>query len=217
MTLSVATNLSPQTHQQDTPPLSATTLVNPPLSRQPSTSSNKTKSPGARPRSSTLKSKSRVPVNQDAEESGWGSNFWVTLVDPQVCLHAFYGYLPFCNTKVLIRRAKHHFMLVQQPAKLDGIHQSEPSCMVYSFFCRFLLNSFKFSGYLPAKMANGGSFVMNLEGCLTTIKLKLGRPFGKSHKASLSLCRFCKRVFYYILSSFRTYPQLEQLYGPSFI
>lgn len=29
--------------------------------------------------------KSSVPGTADGDEAAWGSNFWVTLVDPQVC------------------------------------------------------------------------------------------------------------------------------------
>ncbi|KAF9528517.1 hypothetical protein CPB83DRAFT_929834 [Crepidotus variabilis] len=83
MSLSVATNLPPQGNQQQTPPHSATTLVNPHISRQPSTSSNKGKTPTTRSRKSTLRSQSRPAVNQEGDDSAWGSNFWVTLVDPQ--------------------------------------------------------------------------------------------------------------------------------------
>ncbi|KAF9476361.1 hypothetical protein BDN70DRAFT_882529 [Pholiota conissans] len=90
MPLTVSTSLPQNQHDSasQTPPPSATTLVNPAISRQPSTSSHKGKSPKQAPRQSTLRSPTRptfttTPPAHDGDDATWGSNFWVTLVDPQ--------------------------------------------------------------------------------------------------------------------------------------
>lgn len=65
------------------------TSITPTISvQQPSTSatiSNSPRSPAPRSRKSTLRSPTNTNIVQEGEETGWGSNFWVTLVDPQVC------------------------------------------------------------------------------------------------------------------------------------
>ncbi|PPQ77223.1 hypothetical protein CVT25_011069 [Psilocybe cyanescens] len=89
----VATTIPTQKHDtpSQTPPSSATKLVNPSLSRQPSTSSNKSKKITKQSsRQSTLKTPTRTTfAPQDGDEATWGSNFWVTLVDPQTATSFF--------------------------------------------------------------------------------------------------------------------------------
>jgi len=79
-------------NNQSAQPDEVTTTSITPISpvQQPSSSASSPKSPGLRPRKSNLKSQTLPNVLPDSEETGWGSNFWVTLVDPQVhfaCLH----------------------------------------------------------------------------------------------------------------------------------
>ncbi|KAF8973177.1 hypothetical protein BDZ97DRAFT_1912748 [Flammula alnicola] len=89
MPLTVTTNIPSKPHESalQTPPPSATTLVHPTISRQPSTSSHRGKSSKPASRQSTLRSPTRPnfagPTSQDGDDATWGSNFWVTLVDPQ--------------------------------------------------------------------------------------------------------------------------------------
>ncbi|KAJ3517629.1 hypothetical protein NLJ89_g368 [Agrocybe chaxingu] len=82
MSLTVSTSLPSQHEASST----ASTVVKPAISRQPSTSSNKGKSLSTSSRRSTLKSPARSTfANSEgaADDATWGSNFWVTLVDPQ--------------------------------------------------------------------------------------------------------------------------------------
>jgi hypothetical protein len=55
-----------------------------------------------------------VAVTNDAEETVWGSNFWVTLVDPQVTDHNF----GFCHVAYTSHcRPRHLFLHVLQRVK----------------------------------------------------------------------------------------------------
>ncbi|KAH9485197.1 Rho GTPase-activating protein 39 [Psilocybe cubensis] len=93
MSLAVAAPVSAQKHDTppQTPPSSATKLVNPGLSRQPSASSNKSKKITTQSsRQSTVKTPTRATFTaQDGDDATWGSNFWVTLVDPQTSTSFF--------------------------------------------------------------------------------------------------------------------------------
>ncbi|KAF8200735.1 hypothetical protein BJ912DRAFT_921356 [Pholiota molesta] len=87
MPLTVSTSIPAKQHDPSslTPPPSASA---PAIARQPSTSSPKGISPKQASRQSTLKSPTRptlnlTPAGHDGDDATWGSNFWVTLVDPQ--------------------------------------------------------------------------------------------------------------------------------------
>ncbi|KAF8160909.1 hypothetical protein B0H34DRAFT_795758 [Crassisporium funariophilum] len=83
MSLAISTNIPSHPTSHSTPP-SATTLVNPAVSRQPSTSSNDGKLGRSNSRTSTTRTPTRSTLaGQEGDDPTWGSNFWVTLVDPQ--------------------------------------------------------------------------------------------------------------------------------------
>lgn len=62
-----------------------------------------------------------VVKGQDGDDAAWGSNFWVTLVDPQVCLSSKNreksNFIHFASSR------KHRFMPAPQREKSAGIHQ----------------------------------------------------------------------------------------------
>ena len=76
-------------------PRSSATFGNQVVSPQPSTSSNKGNAPEQSngngttlhksiPRTQRSQKSSTLPSGPEGDETTWGSNFWVTLVDPQV-------------------------------------------------------------------------------------------------------------------------------------
>jgi len=88
-----------------------------------------TKSPTARIRTPSLRPHAPPPnVNQDTDDTTWGSNFWVTLVDPQVC--------PEINFQDSVHGISHHrvrphSLHVQLQAKSVGNPQSVLLCKPY--------------------------------------------------------------------------------------
>jgi hypothetical protein len=64
----------------------APTPLKPTLSIQSSSSAPGPRSPAPRSQKSSLRSPAHINFPQEGEDTGWGSNFWVTLVDPQVRL-----------------------------------------------------------------------------------------------------------------------------------
>lgn len=99
-----AGNLSPDPGSAPSLPRSSATFGHADHSRRPSTSSEHSKLASeqpvlTKPHSSNVPevnvngaplrtprpAKNPPPANGDGDETAWGSNFWVTLVDPQVC------------------------------------------------------------------------------------------------------------------------------------
>lgn len=88
------------------------------------------RSPVPRSRKSTLRSQPHPNISQDGEDSGWGSNFWVTLVDPQVWpvekKNRPNGVLKDCVDS----RAKPYFSRALLPEKLAGNLQLALLCRI---------------------------------------------------------------------------------------
>lgn len=116
-------------------PPPSVTVSTPGHSRQPSTSSDKgaeqngTLSATASPQKSNLRQprpqKASTFPALDGDETAWGSNFWVTLVDPQVFFKPFSCYLLIGTWHA---RQPLLFLRVPPLVKSVGIHLLEISC-----------------------------------------------------------------------------------------
>ena len=88
-------------------------------------SSKPTSSQKPSPNSRRSTSNNRNPLPQE-DDPTWGSNFWVTLVDPKVILMFLSDDFPF---NIRVQRLRPRSLLARQLAKSVGMHLLEILCM----------------------------------------------------------------------------------------
>lgn len=103
------------------PRSSATFTTAPSVDRSPS-SSSATPSPNSHLRNPRSQKSFSSISTKETDEAAWGSNFWVTLVDPQASPR-LYPCVPVPEPS--ISRLRHRSLLVLQPVRLVGIRPSE--------------------------------------------------------------------------------------------
>lgn len=193
-TVSMFTTTKPDDSVQEktTPAPTTPTILSPKAASQNSTFPGKGKIPEHRtstpPSRSISRNSSRQPTQRspgkshEADEAAWGSNFWVTLVDPQVCTQ-----LSLMDTAMLKLDAMLDTNIL---LCLSGDRTSElgPSCRTFCVMLRasrLLLELTLDTDYHRALKENGGSLVTNRAVAYhTTTRPRLEALSGSAPKAS---------------------------------
>lgn len=106
--------------------------------------------PNAEKSQPMLRSPTRAP--QDPDDATWGSNFWVTLVDPQVT-----SLQNSSSSSKAIQRPKLPFSPAPLQAKSAGIPPLALSCNMSSLFPAAFSAYHSSPDYHQVQMVNGGN------------------------------------------------------------
>lgn len=135
----------------------------------PSRSNSRTSS-----RRSTHKSSGK---GREADEATWGSNFWVTLVDPQVCIQSW------CLEEILTEGVDANIILCLSINRGSKLGTPRWSLRVMSPFLREFLKLILGTGYRQVLKASGGSLATSpVVAYPIIIRLRRGILFGSALK-----------------------------------